>query len=612
MSQNLKEGNNTMKKELFTLREAMKKHNIDIYYIPSNDFHSSEYVGEHFQFRKYISGFTGSAATLVVTLNDAFLWTDGRYFTQGENELKDSGISLMKMNTEGYPTVIEYLENNLDTKMTLALDGRCINAGTGLEIEKIAVSKGASFIYDIDLADEVWKMRPAPSTEKVWLLDEQYAGESVDSKLHRVKTAICEITGCTKDNYAFLVTSLDEIAWLLNLRGNDIKYCPLFLSYLIITDTDCTLYIDENKLSPHILYHLNKYNIKTSPYLDIYISSNNFLTVKSRIFGDFSTINYTLIKHFAGIENYTSPISIFKAIKNPTECINLKKAHIKDGIALIKFSKWLKENPMLSKETELSVAEKLIEFRKMGMNYIEESFEPIMGYKDHGAIIHYSATYDSSYSLSKEGFLLSDTGAHYMEGTTDVTRTFMLGKISDEMKYHYTLVLKSHLRLLAITFKEGTTGQGLDIISRAPIWEAGLNYNHGTGHGVGYLLNVHEGPHAIRFQTSENKSEATAFVPGMITSNEPGLYFPGQYGIRLENLMLCIEKISNEYGNFYGFEPLTLCPFELEAIDFSLLDTKELSTLNNYHRLVYNTISPYLSEDEKIWLWSQTREVKNM
>lgn len=601
-----------MKKEIIHLQNIMKSEGIDIYFVPTSDFHSSEYVGEYFQSRKYLSGFTGSAGSLIVTNNKAFLWTDGRYFTQAEQELKDSGIQLMKSGEAQVPTIEEWLESNVDTNMTFAFDGRCVDCIQGEKFSEIITSKGACLIYDTDLVNQIWHNRPSLSKEKVWKLDDKYNGLSTSDKLALIKDALPKDT----DNKNLLLCSLDDIAWTLNLRGNDISYCPLFLSYLVIRDSISTLYADSDKFTSDIQTYLEANNITLKPYLSIYEDIRN---ISGTLYTDYSTTNYSLIQiasksHNLQMINLESPVTILKAVKNTTECNNIKNAHIKDGVALVRFMKWIKENVSacnLEKKnspsnfhniTEITVAKKIEEFRQEMEGYIEPSFEPIMGYQEHGAIIHYSATKQSAATLENKGFLLSDTGAHYMEGTTDVTRTFVLGPLTDEMKYHYTLVLKGHLNLLSATFKEGCSGLNLDYIARRPIWEAGLDYNHGTGHGVGYLLNVHEGPQAIRHKMTPGRNESIAFKSGMITSNEPGLYFPHNYGIRLENLMLCIEKFRNEYGVFLGFEPLTLCPFEACAINVSQLSVEELKTLNDYHHLVYETLKPYLSREDKMWL----------
>lgn len=593
-----------MRDQLTHLRNEMTKNNIDIYYIPSNDFHGSEYVGEHFQARRYVSGFTGSAGTLIVTKTSAYLWTDGRYFTQAEYELEGSGITLMRMGEKDVLSLEDWLKENLRKDIILGLDGRCLSASDGFEYENIVNTTGANLIYNLDLVDTIWKNRPDMSNEPVWILDERYSGVSTTEKMNTIRKDLKDLGD---NNSALLLCGLDDIAWTLNLRGNDISYCPIFLSYLLIMDNRCVLYADcedKSKFNAKVRSYLSDNGIELKSYNSIY---EDMLNLTCDIYTDYSTTNYTLVRlakqnpNKINITNITSPVSILKAVKNPTECNNIKNAHIKDGVALVKFMKWLKEsNPR--KLTEISVAKKLEQFRMEQEGYIEPSFEPIMGYKEHGAIIHYSATDERNSTLCDEGFLLSDTGAHYLEGTTDVTRTFVLGELTEEMKYHYTLVLKGHLGLLSAVFKEGCSGLNLDYIARKPIWDAGLDYNHGTGHGVGYLLNVHEGPQAIRHKKTPRRSEDTPFSPGMITSNEPGLYFPGKYGIRLENLVLCIEKNKNENGRFLCFQPLTLCPFEKDAIILSQLTKEEIKALNDYHSTVYDHLEKYLSEEEKLWL----------
>lgn len=609
-----------MRKQLIQLQKTMIAEGINIYYIPSMDFHGSEYVGEYFQFRKYISGFTGSAGTLIVTQKDAYLWTDGRYFTQAKLELANSGITPMKMGQPDVPTVEEWLEAHLFKGDTLALDGRCLSATDGIEFEKIATKKCAFFMYDKDMADLLWTYRPSLSKEPVWVLEDRYSGMTCADKLDQIRAKLPTDTDNGTNNNAFLFCALDDIAWTLNLRGNDIAYCPLFLSYLIISKDMCILYADKDKFNADITNYLLANNIELRHYFEIYKDVEN---LNYSIVTDYNTTNYTLERlarsrgNSFSITDDKSIILQLKSVKNKIECDNIEKAHIKDGVALVRFMKWLKESISTHNEacdntsydnektypiTELSAAVKLDEFRKEQSNYIEPSFEPIMGYGEHGAIIHYSATDKTNVPLEPKGFLLSDTGAHYLEGTTDVTRTFVLGELTEDMKYHYTLVLKGHLNLLSSVFKEGCSGLNLDYIARKPIWDAGLDYNHGTGHGVGYLMNVHEGPQAIRHRKTPGRQEDTPFKVGMITSNEPGLYFPGKYGIRLENLMLCVEKERNDYGTFLGFKVLTLCPFEASAINVSQLNNEELRTLNEYHSLVYNTLSPYLNKDEKKWL----------
>lgn len=629
-----------MKDEIIRLQALMKSEGIHIYFVPTSDFHGSEYVGEYFQGRKYLSGFTGSAGSLIITQNQAFLWTDGRYFTQAEQELNGSHIQLMKSGEADVPTVEEWLFNNIDTNMTFAFDGRCVSSEQGDKFSEIVTSKEARLIHNIDLVNQIWHNRPPMSKEKVWKLDLKYCGLSTPDKLKKIREEYIKEDLHNDNNCSLLLCSLDDIAWTLNLRGNDISYCPLFLSYLIINQERGILYADKDKFTDELLTYLEENCIELKPYLSIYEDINK---LNGNLYTDYSTTNFTLLelaKNSANLApiNLSSPVSLLKAIKNHIECDNMRNAHIKDGVALVRFMKWLKENIVLNnlntkeasnnnnnntinnsqleigrKEfplTEISVAKKLEEFRQKMEGYIEPSFEPIMGYQKHGAIIHYSASPESDATLDNKGFLLSDTGAHYMEGTTDVTRTFVLGPITEEMKYHYTLVLKGHLNLLSAVFKEGCSGLNLDYIARKPIWEAGLEYNHGTGHGVGYLLNVHEGPQAIRHKTTPGRNESTAFKPGMITSNEPGLYFPDKYGIRLENLILCVEKFRNEYGIFLGFAPLTLCPFEVDAINVSQLSCEELNTLNNYHHLVYENLKPYLSPEDKIWLKCVTAPLK--
>ena len=590
-----------MRKELVALRQAMAAANIDVYVIPTDDFHGSEYVGEHFMCRHYVSGFTGSAGTLVVTADWAGLWTDGRYFLQGAQQLEGSGIDLCKMGEPDVPTVKGWLEEHLAEGQTLGFDGRTMTSGTGRELEFLAEKKGADLVYQRDLVGEIWAERPPLSEAPAWELDVKYTGRSRREKLDALRKDV-EAAGA----HSHILTSLDDLAWLLNIRGGDVACCPVVLGYLIMDGDGIRLFADERKFSPELKAAIEADGVEFRPYPEVYEAVKN---LRGSVLVDAGKVNYAILRNIPEevmVLEDKNPTEWPKAVKTPAEYENEKIAHIKDGTALTRFMKWLRENVGKVPLNEITAAEKLEEFRRKQEHYVGPSFDPIFGYGPHGAIVHYSATEESASELRPEGFLLTDTGGHYLEGTTDVTRTFVLGPITEEMRHHYTLVLRGHLNLAAAKFKDGCTGLHLDYIARKPLWDEGLDYNHGTGHGVGCLLPVHEGPQSIRLHAIGG-GEGAKIVPGMITSDEPGLYLEGKYGIRLENLVLCVEKETSEYGTFYGFESLTVCPFELDAIEAETMSPTEIKLLNDYHAKVYETLAPHFDEEEKAWLREATR-----
>ena len=592
-----------MRKELLSLRAVMEKAGVDAYIIPTDDFHGSEYAGEYFCCRHYVSGFTGSAGTLVVTKDWAGLWTDGRYFLQGAQQLSGTGIELMKMFEPGVPDYLTWLKENLSEGQALAFDGRSMTCGTGRAIENAMERMGVSVNVDLDLVGQIWEDRPPMSTAPVWELEEKFAGRSRKDKLEALKKDVAELgADC------YILTSLDDLCWLLNIRGGDVDCCPVVLGDLMLDREGLWLYVDENKFSPELKAKIEADGIGFRPYLSLYEDVKK-LPEDSRVLVDPAKVNYAIYRGIPGlILEEENPTVAPKGVKTPAEQENEKIAHIKDGVALTRFMKWVKENVGKAEITEIIAAQKLESLRAQQENYVGPSFDPIMGYGPNGAIIHYSATEESALPLKAEGFLLSDTGGHYLEGSTDVTRTFVLGPLTEDMKNHYTAVLRGHLNLGSAVFKKGCSGASLDILARKPLWDQLLDYNHGTGHGVGYLLSVHEGPQNIRYSCG-NSSACREMEPGMITSNEPGLYLEGQYGIRLENLVLCVEKAKNEYGTFLGFENLTMCPFELEAIDPEALTKQEKAVLNAYHQQVFDTLSPYFDEEEVAWLREATRAI---
>ena len=588
-----------MKRELELLRVKMKETGVDACLIPTSDFHGSEYVGDYFKCREYISGFTGSAGTLVVTLDEAGLWTDGRYFLQAAKQLSGSGITLMRERQPGVPSIEEYLKTTLKKGETLGFDGRCIMAEYADTLITQLNAQGVAVRTDIDLPGAVWEKRPPLSAQAVWPLPVEYAGESSESKIKRVREFLSE-----KKAQYLLLTSLEDIAWLLNMRGNDVESTPVILSYLLLGQQEIIWYVQGECLSEKIKILLEMQGIKNAPYAQIYEDVKK-LPEEASVYYDKAAVNTALVsalpekvKKIEGV----NPTLLFKAKKNPVEVENERKAHIKDGVAVTKFIYWLKKNAGKQKVTERTAAAKLEEFRMAQENYIEPSFAPIIAYKEHGAIVHYSATKESDAEIQPESFVLADTGGHYLEGTTDITRTIALGTLTQEEKEMYTTVLKGHIQLETARFLQGCSGQSLDILARTPLWEKGLDYNHGTGHGVGYLLSVHEGPNSFRYRPSVNGQNDCILEEGMITSDEPGIYLEGKFGIRLENMIVCQKDVENEYGSFLCFDSLTLVPFDLSAIILEELSTKERRWLEQYHKKVFETISPYLTEEETEWL----------
>ncbi len=589
-----------MKKEIELLIEQMKLREIDACIVCTEDFHNSEYVGEHFKLREYLSGFTGSAGTLVVTTEKAALWTDGRYFLQAERELTDSGIKLMKMGEKNVPGIPKYLSENMPDGSVLGFDGRTVSAEFVERLRIALTLKDIKFVSDIDFGDSVWENRPPLSAEPVYELPTEICGVSRSEKLVKIREKIRS----ARADY-FVTASLDEIAWTLNLRGNDVAYNPVFLSFMIIGENCALLFANPSVFSEKIVSELAEDSVKIYPYDEIYSALNS---LEGAVLIDPKSVNYRISCAVTHGEKVTgeSPVSLLKAEKNAHEISAEKQAHIKDGVAVTRFMYWLKHTVGKERITEISAAEKLEEFRKQGSDYLGQSFEPIMAYAEHGAIVHYSATEETNAELFPKGMLLSDTGGQYLQGTTDITRTFVLGKITDEEKRGFTLVLAGHLNLLAAKFPKGVPGSALDYAAREPLWQNGLEFNHGTGHGVGFLLNVHEGPQRISWRA---KGKDAVFEPGMITSDEPGLYVTGKFGIRHESLVLCEADEKNEFGEFLKFSPLTMVPFDRDGIDPGYLTVRQKQLLNDYHKSVCETISPFLPENERQWLEEITKPV---
>lgn len=591
---------------LAALRKEMAKRNISIYVVPTADFHESEYVGEHFKARKFITGFTGSAGTAVITMEEAGLWTDGRYFVQAEKQLQGSTVTLYRMGEEGVPTVNEFIEQKLKEGGTIGFDGRVVNTRWGLQLKEIAKKKNGALYVEEDLIDLIWKDRPALAKTPMFILEEKYSGKSTKTKLEELRAAM-EKEGAD----THILTSLYDIAWLLNVRGNDIECVPVVLSFLIITKTDCTWFLQEEILTDEIRAYLNENHIKTRPYEEVYAAAAE-LPADAKVLLDRACVNYRIcnnLKDSITIVDGANPTELMKAIKNPVEVDNTRAAHVKDGVAFTKFMYWLKQNIGKEKITEISASDYLEKCRREQEGLIELSFNTISAYGPNAAMMHYSATPESDAELKPEGFLLVDSGGHYYEGTTDITRTIALGPITDEMRLHFTTVCRSNLNLANAKFLYGCSGLNLDILSRGPLWQMGIDYKCGTGHGVGYLLNVHEGPNGFRWRVVPERHDNGTLEEGMITTDEPGVYLEGKYGIRTENELVCHKAEKNEYGQFMEFENITYAPIDLDAIDPDEMTGTERKLLNDYHKKVYETISPYLTVEEKEWLKKYTRAI---
>ena len=608
---------NVIRDRLDALRKLMKERGMDAYMIPTADFHESEYVGEHFKCREYMTGFTGSAGTALITMDEACLWVDGRYYVQAAAQLKDSTVTMMKMGQEGVLSLGAYLEDKMPEGGCLGFDGRVVNAAEGLALEEMLRERGARISYGEDLAGMIWQERPELSAEPAWVLDERYAGKSALDKIADVREAMEKVHASVH-----VLTSLDDIAWLLNIRGNDILYNPVVLSYALVTMDQLYLFVNssvlEGKAYPYledekgisVREYLERTGVTVMPYDGVYdmvegLKNEKVLLEKCRI----NYAVYRLIDGSNKVIDRINPTASMKAVKNDVEIENEKRAHIKDGVAMTKFIYWLKKNTGRIPMDEISVSDYLGKLRMDQEGCIGLSFATISAYGAHGAMCHYSATPESSIPLEPRGLYLIDSGGQYYEGTTDITRTIAMGPVTDEEKEHFTLVLMSMLRLGDVKFLHGCRGLSLDYAAREPLWRRGLNYEHGTGHGVSYLSSVHERPNGIRFKMVPERQDNAVMEAGMITSDEPGVYIEGSHGIRTENLVLCVEDEKNEYGQFLRFEYLTYVPIDLEVIDREIMSERDVELLNRYHEQVYEKISPYLDEDERVWLAEATRAV---
>lgn len=573
-----------IKENILKLQNLMKEKGIDIYIIPTSDFHQSEYVGEYFRGRKFLSGFTGSAGTLVVSLDDAKLWTDGRYFIQAAKQLEGSGIELMKMAMPGVPTIKQYLDQHPDK--TVGFDGRVLSY-------QDASTYSNKLITNVDLVDEVWDERPSMSHAPAYLYDEKYCGESRSEKLARLRQVMGE---CSHH----IITSLDDIAWLFNIRGNDVECNPVVLAYALVNLDDAYLYIQENVLDAKSIAILKRDGIVVKAYNDIY---EDVKTLTGKVLLDKRIVNYQIFSNLnCEVEDKPNPTQLFKAIKNETEIKATKNAHIKDGVAMTKFMYWLKTNVGKIAMDEVSISDKLLAFRQEQNDFNDCSFDTICAYKDNAALMHYKALPGNCAKVTNEGLLLIDSGGQYLDGTIDTTRTFVLGPISNIEKRDFTVVLKAMFRLQNAHFTSITDGTNLDILARGIVYEYNLDYRCGTGHGVGHFLNVHEGPNGMRPHHRPDMEKMCTFAPGMITTDEPGIYIENSHGVRHENELLCLEVANNEYGQFLKFEPITMVPFDLDGIDLDLLSNHEIKQINDYQQLVFDTIAPYLTSEERTWL----------
>lgn len=588
----------TIDQKLETLRYKMKENNIHAYIIPSNDPHLNEYVPSHYKAREWISGFTGSAGIVVVTYDRAILWTDGRYYIQATKQIRDSEFELFKME-EGIPTYIDFIEQTLSPGEIVGFDGRNFSLIDVLNMKKSFKAKGFGIKSNAYIIDEIWtKDRPPIPMEKVFIHDVEFAGYTTKQKLEQV----LEKMGKNKVDY-YIVSALDSIAWFLNIRGNDIPYVPVAISYLLISRDSVTWFIHSAKLTSEIKSYLKENNIITKEYEEIFNELEDISSDK-KILVDKEKNSYALcsaVKN-AKVVNESDIISNLKSIKNPIEIKNIKETHIKDGVAMVNFLYWLDTNIGVNKITELDIVEKLVEYRMEQKDCLGASFATIAGYNANAAMMHYMPTEDNYATLRPNGILLVDSGGQYLSGTTDITRTIVLNEVTDEQKYDFTLVLKANIAMSTAIFLKGSTGRTLDVIARQHLWKHHINYQCGSGHGIGYCLSVHEGPHG--FGTD------VPFEPGMILTIEPGVYREGRYGIRIENTVLVVEdKLDEDIGQFYSFEMLTYCPIDIRAIDISLLDRVEIDWINHYHKKVYNVLSPYLEVKQKNWLKKMTANI---
>ena len=576
-----------IKENLDMCISLLEELNIDVYIVPTADFHQSEYVGEYFKTRQFLTGFTGSAGTLLISKKECCLWVDGRYYIQARQQVAGTGIKIMEAGMPNVPTIKEYLQQF--TTCRLGFDGRVMATKDILDFQITTID------YPLDLVDKIWHNRPTMSKNPGFLYDVKYCGEPRTAKIERILEKM-------EDCDHHIITSLEDIAWIFNIRGKDISCNPMLLAYAIINKDTSYLYVQENTLDKEAIATLKKDNVIVKGYFDIY---EDVKSLQGKILLDTSSVNYTIYKNINPaciLVDTLNPSQYFKAIKNDVEIKNTINGHIKDGVAMTKFMYWLKTNIGKMEMDELFISDTLENYRKQQDLFYDLSFNTICGYQENGALMHYKATKEKYSKVSPEGLLLIDSGGQYLDATTDITRTFALGPISKQQRKDFTIVLKSMLRLSNAKFIYGATGISLDILARGVVYEYGLDYRCGTGHGVGHFLGVHEGPNGIRASNRPGTPPLSVQEAGMITTNEPGIYREGEYGIRLENELLCVKDFENEYGQFMKFETITYCPIDKDAIDFSMMNPEEIEQLHSYHQDVYTKVSPYLTKEEKTWL----------
>lgn len=594
--------NQTIAARLAALRDEMRREHLSAFIFPSSDPHNSEYVPPRWEGRKWISGFDGSAGTAVVTLHSAALWTDSRYFLAAEEQLAGTEFQLMRERMDGTPGIAEWIAAELsDADSTeIGVDGMCMNYADVSDLKtELKHNGGITVRTNLDILDRVWTDRPSVPLNPVRIQPLEYAGESCRDKLGRIRSSLLR-----RGAGGMLMTQLDDIAWTLNLRGTDVHCTPVFVAWLIVAEEVAVLYIKDEKLSPEVIDYLHAEGVAVDDYDNIIDALNSYDGYTLLI--DPATTNYTLsqLRGNFNLVSAPSPVPEMKAVKNEVECNGFRNAMLRDGVAMVKFLKWLEEAVPRGGETELSVSAKLRQLRAEQPLFMDESFDTIAGYEEHGAIVHYEPSPESDVALRPEGFLLLDSGAQYLDGTTDITRTIQLGAVTDLHRRVYTLVLKGHLSLQNLCFPRGAAGTQLDAVARVAMWRDGMNFMHGTGHGVGSYLSVHEGPHQIR-----QEYRPAPMLEGMTVTDEPGLYLAGKFGVRIENTLLTVPYLTTEFGRFLRFEPLTLCPIDTRPIVVDMLSAEELAVLNAYHQMVYERLSPMLDAEHRAWLAAKTRKL---
>lgn len=598
----------TINERIEELRKLMNEKHIDVYYIPNEDDHlSEEYTADYFKCKSFISGFSGESGCVIVTKDFAGLWTDGRYFTQAENELKGTCVTLMRLGQEGVPSPTSFAIDNTPKEGTLGFDGNVVSSNDAIYFSNALKAKDAKLHTSEDLVDAVWgEERPKMPQEKLYILPKKYVGEDITTRIQKVRDVMKE-----KKADVLVLTQLEDPCWLLNIRGNDIESTPVSYAFALVTSKKVVYYVDKEKLTPEVEKYFAKASVTVKKYhaleKDLESFKNKTIWVNLR---SFNTALYSHLDASNHILNEKSPIVLFRAIKNKVEIKNTIHAHVKDGVAMVHFIYWLKENIGKIPMTEMSAEEQLLGYRASQEGFIEPSFHTISAYKGNAAMMHYTASEKSNAKLKPEGFLLVDSGGTYYDGTTDITRTIALGKLTDEEKMYFTKVLKANLQLGRAKFLHGTTGNNLDILARGVLWDIDIDYQCGTGHGVGHVLAVHEGPHGIRWGQPTAARPSAVLEEGMIVTNEPGVYLPHKLGIRIENELLIQKGKKNFYGQFLCFKNLTVCPIDVDAIDPKYLEDRDIEELNAYHQYVYETLSPFLEGKEKTWLKKVTKEIK--